>query len=77
MESRELCNGSPPAYANICEDCPSFHAEPGSLPILAAQRVDADALARDAEQRGWIAEADRCKPLIARLDRLINEATAG
>ena len=44
-------------YANICEHCPSFHAEPSSLPILAAQRVDADALARDAEQRGWIAEA--------------------
>jgi integrase len=27
-------------YANICEHCPSFHAEPSSLPILAAQRVD-------------------------------------
>lgn len=65
------------AYANICEHCPSFHAEPSSLPILAAQRVDADALARDAEQRGWIAEAERHKQLITRLDRLINEATAG
>ncbi|WP_427172294.1 tyrosine-type recombinase/integrase [Arthrobacter sp. 92] len=64
-------------YANICEHCPSFHAEPSSLPILAAQRVDADALARDAEQRGWIAEADRHKQLITRLDTLINEATAG
>jgi integrase len=64
-------------YANICEHCPSFHAESSSLPILAAQRVDADALARDAEQRGWIAEADRHKQLITRLDRLINEATAG
>jgi hypothetical protein len=28
-------------YANICEYCPSFHAEPSSLPILAVQRVDA------------------------------------
>ncbi|GAA3317779.1 tyrosine-type recombinase/integrase [Arthrobacter ramosus] len=65
------------AYANICEHCPSFHAEPSSLPILAAQRVDADALARDAEQRGWIAEADRHKQLITRLDKLINEATTG
>ncbi len=64
-------------YANICEHCPSFHSEPSSLPILAAQRVDADALARDAEQRGWIAEADRHKQLITRLDTLINEATAG
>ncbi|MEN8583028.1 hypothetical protein ABFP37_10010, partial [Burkholderia sp. RS01] len=63
--------------ANICEHCPSFHAEPSSLPILAAQRVDADALARDAEQQGWIAEAERHKQLITRLDRLINEATAG
>ena len=36
-------------YANICEHCPSYHAEPSSLPILAAQRVDAEALARDAE----------------------------
>jgi hypothetical protein len=40
------------SYANICEHCPSYRAEPRSLPILAAQRVDAEALARDAEQRG-------------------------
>ena len=65
------------AYANICEHCPSFHTEPSSLPILAAQRVDAQALARDAEQRGWIAEAERHQRLIARLDTLINEAHAG
>ncbi|MBB5152853.1 tyrosine-type recombinase/integrase [Saccharopolyspora phatthalungensis] len=65
------------AYANICEHCPSFHTEPSSLPILAAQRVDAEALARDAEQRGWIAEAQRHQRLIARLDILINEAQAG
>jgi hypothetical protein len=37
----------------------------------------ANALARDAEQRGWIAEAERHKQLITRLDALINEATAG
>jgi site-specific recombinase XerD len=61
-------------YANICEHCPSYHAEPSSLPILAAQRVDAQALARDAEQRGWIAEAQRHQQLIARLDILIEEA---
>jgi integrase len=65
------------AYANICEHCPSFHAEPSSLPILAAQRVDAEALAHDAEQRGWIAEAERHRQLIARLDTLINKAQAG
>jgi hypothetical protein len=65
------------AYANICEHCPSFHTEPSSLPILAAQRVDAEALARDAEKRGWIAEAERHKRLIAQLDTLISEAQTG
>jgi integrase len=64
-------------YANICEHCPSYRADPTSLPILAAQRVDAQALARDAEQRGWISEADRHQRLIARLDTLINEVRAG
>lgn len=65
------------AYANICEHCPSFHTEPSSLPILAAQRIDAEALARDAEQRGWIAEAERHQQLIARLDTLMNKTQAG
>jgi integrase len=64
-------------YANICEHCPSFHAEPSSLPILAAQRIDADALATDAEKRGWIAEAERHRRLITQLDALISEAQAG
>ena len=64
-------------YANICEHCPSYHAEPNSLPILAAQRVDAEALAADAEQRGWITEAQRHHALIARLDTLISEAATG
>ncbi len=58
-------------YANICEHCPSYRSEPSSLPILAVQRVDAEALARDAQQRGWIDEADRHRKLIARLDTLI------
>jgi integrase len=61
-------------YANICEHCPSYRAEPSSLPILAAQRIDAEALAHDAENRGWIREAERHQQLIARLDTLINEA---
>ncbi len=59
------------SYANICEHCPSYRSDPSSLPILAAQRVDAQALARDAEQRGWIDEAQRHHQLIARLDTLI------
>jgi len=64
-------------YANICEHCPSFHTEASSLPILAAQRVDAEALARDAEERGWIPEAQRHQRLIARLDALITKAQTG
>lgn len=64
------------AYANICEHCPSYRAEPSSLPILAAQRVDAQALARDAEDRGWIDEADRHHKLINRLDALIADTEA-
>jgi len=64
-------------YANICENCPSLHTDASSLPVLAAQRVDAGALALDAEQRGWITEADRHRKLITRLDTLISEAQAG
>lgn len=63
-------------YANICEHCPSFHTDAGSLAILGAQRVDAQALAEDAEQRGWIAEAARHNRLVARLDALIEQAQA-
>ena len=63
-------------YANICEHCPSFRAEASSLPVLAAQRVDAQALAQDAQNRGWITEADRHRKLIARLDTLISQAPA-
>ena len=65
------------AYANICEHCPSFHTSATSLPILAAQRVDAEALARDAEQRGWINEAERHQQPVERLDHLIEQAHTG
>jgi hypothetical protein len=61
-------------YANICEHCPSFHSDASSLPVLAAQRVDAQALAEDAESRGWITEAERHRRLITRLDTLISQA---
>ena len=64
-------------YANICEHCPSFRTEATHLPVLSAQRVDAETLAADAEARGWIDEADRHRRLIARLDTLIAEAQAG
>jgi hypothetical protein len=44
------------------------------LGVLAAQRIDAQDLAADAEQRGWIDEADRHRKLIARLDTLIAQS---
>ncbi len=60
-------------YANICEHCPSFRTDAASVSVLAAQRVDAEALAADAEARGWIDEAQRHRRLIARLDSLLSE----
>lgn len=64
-------------YANICEHCPSFRTDASYLPVLAAQRVDAAALAEDAAARGWAGEADRHRRLMARLDALIEEAGTG
>ena len=60
-------------YANICEHCPSFRTDTASIAVLAAQRVDTEALAADAERRGWIDEADRHRRLLARLDTLIEQ----
>lgn len=60
------------AYANICEHCPNYRSDPTFLPILAAQRADADTLAADAQARGWIDEATRHRQLIERLDNLIS-----
>jgi integrase len=64
-------------YANICEHCPSFRTDVSHLGVLAAQRVDADALAAEAAARGWDAEADRHRRLVARLDTLIAQAQTG
>jgi integrase len=63
-------------YANICEHCPSFRSDSTHLPVLAAQHQDAQALAADAEARGWIDEADRHHRLIARLDAVMAQAAA-
>ena len=65
------------AYANICEHCPNFRTETSYLPVLAAQRADAETLARDAEARGWGSEAERHRRLIERLDAHIHAAQTG
>jgi hypothetical protein len=64
----------PCAYANICEHCPNFRTDTTYLPVLAAQRADAETLAADAEARGWITEADRHRRLVARLDAHMQQA---
>jgi integrase len=70
---RATAQGACP-YANICEHCPSFRTDTASIAVLSAQRIDTAALADDAEQRGWIDEADRHRKLLARLDTLIAQA---
>lgn len=61
-------------YTNICEHCPSYRTDDTHIPVLEAQRADAEVLARDADARGWASEADRHRKLIERLDALINQA---
>lgn len=63
-------------YANICEHCPNFRNDPAFLPILAAQRADAETLAADAAARGWDREAARHRKLAERLDLLITRTQA-
>jgi site-specific recombinase XerD len=72
---RTLAQGSC-AYANICEHCPNFRSDKGFLPVLQLQRVDAEALLADAEERGWGQEATRHRRLIERIDALIAKAHA-
>src|SRR5205823_12377952 len=55
-------------YANICEHCPSFRAGAADLPVLAAQRIDAEALAAAAQKRRRITEAARHRKPLTRLD---------
>lgn len=61
-------------YTNICEHCPNFRSDSTFLPILATQRIDAAALAADADARGWGDEAVRHRRLVERLDLLIARA---
>ena len=62
---------------NICEHCPNFRTDAASVSVLSAQRVDTEALAADAESRGWIEEADRHRRLMTRLDTLLAENVGG
>jgi integrase len=64
------------AYTNICEHCPNYRSEPAMLAVLSAQRVDAQALADDAERRGWNDEAKRHVALVDRLDAIITNTNA-
>jgi integrase len=64
------------AYANICEHCPNLRNDPAFLPILAAQRADAETLAADAAARGWDSETGRHRKLAERLDLLITRTQA-
>ena len=64
-------------YANICEHCPNFRTDAASITVLSVQRVDAEALAADAEARGWIDEANRHRLLITRLDALMDHTETG
>ena len=72
---RSVAQG-PCAYANICEFCPNFRTEASFLPILALQRVDAEALAEDAAARGWGEESARHRRLVERIDIAIAKANA-
>lgn len=65
------------AYANICELCPSLRNDAGFVAVLSAQRADTEALAADADNRGWGEEAARHRRLLERLDMLLSRAEAG
>ena len=52
---------------------PTSAPTPPAFRFSSAQRVDAEALAADAEARGWIDEAERHRRLVARLDTLLAE----
>jgi len=71
-QARTVCVPS----VNICEHCPNFRNDPAFLPILAAQRADAETLAADAAARGWDGEAARHRKLAERLDLLITRTQA-
>ena len=71
-----LRNATPgSAYANICEHCPNFRTD-AFLPVLAAQRADAQALLAGAEARDRGEEAARYRCLLERLDQHMTQTEA-
>ena len=58
-------------YANICEHCANFRSGPSHLSVLIAQRDDCEALAIDAQSRGWTSEAERHRRLMVRLNTFL------
>jgi integrase len=72
---RSVAQG-PCSYANICEHCPNFRSDASFLGVLSAQRADAQALAADAERRGWGDEAARHRRLAERIETLMARAQA-
>ena len=59
-------------YANICEYCPSFHADAEHTGTLTIQRDTTVTLAKDATARGWDTETERHQRLINQLNHLID-----
>jgi len=53
---------------------PGFRTDAASIVVLAAHRVDTQALAADAAARGWTDEADPHRRLLDRLDTLIEQS---
>jgi len=56
--TRHLAQGAC-AYANICETCDNFTPGATMADIITAQLHDQQALADDAQQRGWASEHAR------------------
>lgn len=56
--SRHLAADACP-YSNICETCDNFVPAPEFVPALQDQLADVRQLRADAQQRGWISEAER------------------
>ena len=59
----------PCPYANICEQCNFYVANPAAVTTISAQLDDIRALQADAEARGWEDEAARHQRVTANLEQ--------